>query len=102
MSLTEAVLILYCGILFNGAYFGWKAKSKISFIMGSCSGFLVVYGMFLIRTNAFAGYCFLSVISALLSVVFLIRFVKTSKFLPAGMLLGASLLVLALTISELL
>jgi uncharacterized membrane protein (UPF0136 family) len=102
MSLTETVLILYYGILLVSAYFGWKAKSRISFIMGVCSGLLVIYGMYLIKTNTFTGYCFLAVISALLSIVFLIRFVKTSKFLPAGMLLGVSLLVLALTISELL
>lgn len=101
MSFIETILTMYFCILFSGAYFGGKAKSKISVIMGISSGLMVLLGMVLIRYNTHAGYYFLSVLSGLLSIVFLIRLIKTQKFMPAGMLLGASCVVLLSTISQL-
>jgi len=97
----EIILILYGCLLFSGAYFGWKAGSKISMIMGILSGLLVFFGVYLITISTFNGYCLVASISSFLSVIFLIRLVKTHKFMPAGMLLGVSCLVLFLTLFQL-
>ena len=95
------ILILYGCLLLSGAYFGLKAGSKISMIMGIISGLTVLFGAFLVTFDAFKGYSLIALVSSFLSVVFLIRLIKTHKFMPAGMLLGASGLVLLLTLFQL-
>jgi len=95
------VLILYGCFLLSGAYFGLKAGSKVSLVMGILSGLAVLYGAYLTTSNAQNGYVLISAISSFLSVVFLIRLIKTKKMMPSGMLLGASGLVLILTLVQL-
>jgi len=95
------VLILYGCLLLSGAYFGLKAGSKISVIMGIISGLIVLGGAYLVTLDAFKGYCLIASVSSFLSIIFLIRLIKTHKFMPAGMLLGASGLVLLLTLCQL-
>jgi len=102
MSGIQLIVVLYACILLSGAYFGWKTGSKISLIMGTVSGLLAFFAVYLIANSASFGYIFLSILSGLLIVVFLIRFVKTHKFMPAGMLLGVNSLVFALAICQLL
>lgn len=86
MDLTQMIIIGYGGILLAGGYFGSKAGSKISLVMGGVSGLLAWLGVYLIRMNPKCGYSFLTVLSGFLSVIFLIRLWKTKKFMPAGML----------------
>lgn len=95
------ILIVYGCLLLSGAYFGLKAGSRISMIMGILSGLIVLYGAYLVTIDAFKGYCLIASISSFLSVIFLIRLIKTHKFMPAGMLLGVSGLVLVLTLNQL-
>jgi len=101
MLSMNIVFILYACILFSGAYFGLKAGSKISLIMGISSGLLVLLAMYITTVNHVTGFIFLSVMSGLLMIVFLIRLIKTQKIMPAGILLGASALVLVLTLCQL-
>jgi len=95
------ILILYGCLLLSGAYFGLKVGSKISMIMGIISGLIVFFGTYLITVDAFRGYCLIASISSFLSVIFLIRLIKTRKFMPAGMLLGASGFILLSTLCQL-
>ena len=95
------ILILYGCLLLSGAYFGLKAGSRVSLIMGIVSGAIVLFGSYLVTVNASKGYFLIATVSSLLSVVFLIRLIKTHKFMPAGMLLWASGLVLLLTLCQL-
>ena len=95
------ILILYGCLLLSGAYFGSKAGSKVSLIMGILSGSAVLYGAYLTTINAHNGYLLISSISSFLSVIFLIRLIKTKKMMPAGMLLGTSVIVLILTLCQL-
>lgn len=92
------IVILYGCLLLSGAYFGLKAGSRISMIMGIASGLIILFGAYLVTVDAFKGYCLVASVSSFLSVVFLIRLIKTHKFMPAGMLLGSSGLILVLTL----
>ena len=95
------VLILYGCLLLSGAYFGLKVCSKISMIMGIISGLIVLFGAYLVTVDTSKGYFLIASISSFLSIIFLIRLIKTHKFMPAGMLLGASGLILLLTLCQL-
>ena len=97
----QLVFIAYALFLFLGAYFGWKAKSKVSLIMASCSGVLVLIGVALLRVNYTLGLMLLTAVGVILSVVFLIRLIKTKKVMPSGMLLFVTVLYLIICILEL-
>ena len=94
----QIILLTYSLILFCGAYFGLKAGSKISLIMGIIFGFLTLGASFLLAVNIKYGYYAAFIISAMLTGSFLSRLVKTRKFMPAGLLLIVSLIVLAVSI----
>jgi uncharacterized membrane protein (UPF0136 family) len=95
------VLLLYGCLLLSGAYFGLKAGSKVSMVMGIISGLIVLFGTYLVSIDPVKGYYLISSVSSFLSVIFLIRLIKTHKFMPAGMLLGASALILILSLYQL-
>ena len=78
--------------LFVGAFFGWKAGSKTSLIMGIVSGALTFLGLYLIGQNPKNGYLYLLILSGVLDGVFVMRLLKTKKMMPSGMLLAVSLL----------
>jgi len=101
MSVVNILLTLYGLFLLSGAYFGMKAGSKISLIMGAASGILVLLSVFLTRTNAHLGYVFLTLLSGSLSVTFLIRLIKTAKFMPSGMLLTISIIAFIISCIQL-
>ena len=73
--------------LFLGGFFGWKAGSKVSLIMGAVSGLLVFVGLYLTTINPRLGFIVLTGIGGSLSLVFLKRLIDTAKFMPGGMLL---------------
>ncbi len=98
----ERILLTAYGILLIiGAYFGWKAGSKISLVMGFISGTLVLLGVYWLGINSKGGYTFLAVISGVLTVMFLIRLIKTLSFMPSGMLVLISLAAFLLTVLKL-
>ena len=92
MMLEQIIIVGFSLFLFSGAYFGIKAGSKISLIMGLVSGSLVLIGDLVMHFNPKAGLLFLMVVAGLLVVSFVQRVLKTKKMMPAGMLLIVSLL----------
>jgi uncharacterized membrane protein (UPF0136 family) len=75
-------------LVFVGGMIGFlKAKSKASAIAGSISALLLCGGYFVTTSNQFNGIIAVSAVVAILEVVFVIRLVKTQKFMPAGMIL---------------
>ena len=98
--MDKIILIGYGLFLLLGAYFGWKAGSKPSLIMGSVSSLLVFLGIYMTGANPKTGFLFLSLIGFALTVVFIMRLVKTQKFMPAGMLLIVTLLYLTFCILQ--
>lgn len=97
MSFSDLVFWVYVVLLLLGGLFGfYKGKSKISLITSVVSAALLVLttlrGIF---EPAFARDLATLIMAALL-VVFAIRLAKTKKFMPSGLMLVLTILVLAL------
>ena len=93
--MTDKIILgVYGLLLLLGGYFGFKAGSKVSLIMGGITGILVLLGVFMLGPSSQCGYWLIAGISGLLTVVFSIRFLKTFKVMPAGMLLLLSVAAL--------
>jgi uncharacterized membrane protein (UPF0136 family) len=95
--MQNTVLWVYIVLLVIGGLFGFlKGKSKVSLIMS------VVFAAALVLTavpNFFdAGFRrnLANILMAALLVVFALRLAKTKKFMPAGLMLVATLAALAL------
>ncbi len=97
MSFSDLVFWVYVVLLLLGGLFGfYKGKSKVSLITSVVSAALLVLttlrGIF---EPAFARDLANLIMAALL-VVFAIRLAKTKKFMPGGLMLVLTILVLAL------
>jgi len=91
---NEIVLITYGLFLVLGGFLGLKKGSRISFIMGLGSGILVLLGAWLLTFDPKTALISLICLTALLSLSFISRLIKTRKFMPSGMLLSITLAVL--------
>lgn len=93
MLTDKIILSLYGVLLLAGGFFGWRAGSKISLIMGLTFGILVLIGVGLLGGNLRLGYSLEMVLSGLLAVSFLMRFLKTHQFMPSGLMLACSMII---------
>ncbi len=98
MLIEQIVILGFSAFLFLGAFFGAKAGSKISLIMGLASGSLIIVGDLIVHFNKKAGLLFLMIVAGLLVVGFVQRVLKTKKMMPAGMLLIVSILFFSFTL----
>ncbi|MBM3201464.1 MAG: hypothetical protein FJZ56_03530 [Chlamydiae bacterium] len=99
MKILAIIFATYALLVAIGGVMGWvKAFSLISLLAGlSSSLVLLIFGHFLYREKKWA--LIASTITVfLLSVMFLIRFLKTGNFLPGGLMVltGIPLCVLGL------
>ena len=102
MDLTKIVLSIYGILMLGGGVMGYvKAHSKPSLIMGIISGILIFIGVYLLGSNAKTGMMLVTTVSGMLTMVFLLRLLKTQAFMPSGMLLLLSAAVLIFCISQL-
>ena len=96
MSFSDLVFWVYIVLLLLGGLFGfYKGKSKTSLITSAVSAALLV----LAQTGIFdqkVAHILVNVLLAVLLVVFAIRLAKTKKFMPGGLMLVLTILVLAL------
>jgi len=99
MNMMTGFLSFYGVLLLSGAYFGMKAGSRISLIMGIVSGLLTFIGLLIYHNSPQTGRMFLIVLSLALSVVFAKRLISTKKFMPSGMLCVVSLLAVLASFS---
>ena len=102
MLAFKLVGLAYGIFLIAGAYFGWKAGSQVSLIMGLVSGCLALLCAYLLNTDSLLASRLLCAVSGLLTVTFFMRLMKTQKFMPSGMLLLISLIVVIFCISQML
>jgi len=91
------VLWVYIVLLLVGGLIGFfKGKSKVSLIMSSVfAAILILTTLRGIFERGFAGNL-ANVVLLVLLVVFAIRLAKTRKFMPAGMMIVATIAVLAI------
>ena len=97
MPMAKLLLTVYGFLLIAGGFMGLKAGSKVSVIMGTISGLLTLLALYL---RPVPSYCFVAIISGILSVVFIIRLLKTHQFMPSGMLLILSLIALIISMTQ--
>jgi uncharacterized membrane protein (UPF0136 family) len=95
MNLATVAAIAY-GILASvGGILGYtKARSQTSLISGLVSGILLVIGGIAHQQNQAWGLTLAVIVTIALIVVFAIRFAKTRKFMPAGLMVIAGVLAL--------
>jgi uncharacterized membrane protein (UPF0136 family) len=91
------VLWIYIVLLLLGGLMGYfKARSKVSLLTSCVAAALLVLsalpGVFQAAFRSGLADC----VMAVLLVVFAVRLAKTKKFLPAGLMLAATILALAL------
>ncbi len=91
----KVIFVVYAIFMLVGGYFGWKKGSSVSLIAGIGSSVLMFLGIWLMGINPRGAYIFLSCVTGVLLVVFLIRLIKTQSFMPSGMLLIITFAVLA-------
>ncbi len=78
-----------------------QAKSTASLISGIVSGVLLIAAGVLQRQGMAWGGILAAVITAVLVVVFIVRLIKTRKFMPAGLMIIAGAIALILELSSL-
>ncbi len=92
------VLTVYALLLGGGGAMGYvKAGSKPSLIAGLASAAVALLALFLSFLTVF-GFYLGALLAVAMLVVFAIRLSKTRKFMPSGLLLGVSLVVLILMV----
>ncbi|MGV2826430.1 TMEM14 family protein [Myxosarcina sp. GI1(2024)] len=100
MNLTVFAATAYGAIVLCGGIIGYvRAKSKASLVSGCLSGILLIIAAWLQLQNLAVGLILARIITLLLMVVFVIRLVKTKKFMPAGIMLITGAITLALLFS---
>ena len=98
--MDKIIVLGYAVFLLLGAFFGWKAGSKVSLIMALASSLLTFLGYYFTMASPKTGYIFLSTLSAILSAVFIMRLIQTHKFMPSGGLLLVTVLFLLFCLTK--
>lgn len=88
MNIAILASIAYGLLSIVGGIVGYtKVKSKVSLISGSISGILLIAAGYLQLQALTIGLIIAQIITLLLVIVFAIRFSKTRKLMPAGLML---------------
>lgn len=96
MNLAILATIVYGLLAGLGGIWGYvKSRSKPSLISGSLSGILLLIAAGMQSRGYDSGLLISKVIIALLTVVFAVRLIKTSKFMPSGIMIAAGVAALS-------
>lgn len=92
VAIAPWFLLLYAVLVIVGGVLGYvKAQSKASLISGLVSG-VALLGAWLITWQSYnVGIALAACFALVLLVVFALRFRKTGKFMPAGLMAGLNL-----------
>ncbi|OFW43161.1 MAG: hypothetical protein A3J28_07015 [Acidobacteria bacterium RIFCSPLOWO2_12_FULL_60_22] len=90
-ALAAGVILVYAAILIAGGFAGWRVSgSRISLTAGLASAALLAIAYRLSHLHPLAGYSMAIAASLALTVMFALRFRKTGKFFPAGIMSAIS------------
>jgi uncharacterized membrane protein (UPF0136 family) len=93
MPFAIILIGLYAVLVFAGGLMGYlKAGSKMSLISGVASAAVLAAAFWRAQSYRVQGLWIAAGVAGLLTIVFLIRFLKTRSFMPSGMMLVLSLL----------
>ncbi|PIG92567.1 TMEM14 family protein [Gloeocapsopsis sp. IPPAS B-1203] len=102
MNTAIIAAIAYGIIALIGGIIGYtQARSTASLISGIISGLLLFAGAVLYLQGQAWGFTLALIVTAILVIVFTIRFAKTRKFMPAGLMLTLGVLTLIIMVSQL-
>ncbi len=91
--MQNTILWIYIVLLLVGGLIGFfKGKSQVSLVMSAAFGAALI----LCALGIVFRYYVADILMALLLVVFAMRLAKTKKFMPAGLMLVATIVALAL------
>lgn len=95
MRLAQVVLALFAPLMLVGGVAGWRsARSKASLIAGTASAVVLAGALAISLSEPVQGFWLGAMTSLALCVVFALRWSKTAKFMPSGLLLLVSAFVL--------
>ena len=87
MDATSIYFLIFGALTIIGGIIGYvKAGSLPSIIAGAITGILLLVAGWILPTNRVAGLMMALVISLLLAVQFLPKFIRTGKVMPAGLM----------------
>ena len=93
-TLGQSVLSLYAGLLIVGGLIGFfKARSMPSLVAGLTSGILAGGCVAVSGSNRLLGYGLGLALALVMGVIFALRYTRTRKVMPSGMLALVSLAV---------
>ncbi len=86
-------ILIYAVLVETGGVLGYvKARSLPSLISGLISGFALIIAWLISLQNLSAGLALATLLSLGLLIVFILRFRRTNKFMPAGLMAIVSLI----------
>ena len=95
MNTSTVAAIAYGITSIAGGVFGYaRAKSRVSLILGSISGIVLLFAAWAQLQGLTIGLTLAQIITLLLVGVFTVRLIKTRKFMPAGLMLILGLITL--------
>ncbi len=95
MSLGLIIALIYGILAIVGGIVGYrKAGSLPSLISGIISGLLLLIGALRAAQGITSGLWVVKIVTLLLVIVFIIRLVKTKKFMPAGLMVVGGVITL--------
>jgi uncharacterized membrane protein (UPF0136 family) len=96
-SYTSAVILGYAGLLVVGGFIGWRVSgSRISLTSSLISAALLAAAYRISLGSPFAGRLMAMIVATALEAVFAMRLSKTRKFMPSGMMLIVSGVVMVI------
>ena len=88
MSLGSISILVFALLVLVGGIIGFKkAKSKASLIASAISAILLAICFWLSHHHAEAGYKLTFIVTGILEGIFVMRLMKTKKFMPSGLML---------------
>lgn len=95
MSLALIIALIYGILAIVGGVIGYlKARSLPSLISGIVSGILLLIGATRAAQGIASGLWVVKIVSLVLVIVFVIRLMKTKKFMPAGLMVIGGVITL--------
>ncbi|MBD2523228.1 TMEM14 family protein [Nostoc sp. FACHB-133] len=101
MNLSIIAAFAYGILAIAGGIIGYtQARSRVSLLSGSISGFLLILAAYFQLQGQTWGLILALLVTSVLVVVFAFRLAKTRKFMPAGLMTILGMVALAVIVNQ--